>query len=376
MKKHFIFLLSFLFSVVFFKPSAQAQVNMDFAPDHAEWWNFGGVYGGAVSYFNYYQKKVTGDTVIQNIPAKIISERAYILNRSLVYGNPEHPNNPTEIHWSIDSSNIVEHYIYANDDTVFIFNDHFNRFTTLMVFNVGEGDTVCLPIPPNAAAADLMPNPIANGDTCYCYRIDSIRTVLYDTTYLETFYTTGIANAADFDAWPVYNFGEPLSGGEAKGIYARKLGGLYGHLLPYKMELAVAKPTQDTLTFNDQYLLRCYMDNEITIKLSQDIFGNECRPEKPDNSIVGIQDVEANKEHDYNIFPNPAHAQITISSSQLLKSKTKVVMMDIAGRILLAKQWTKDQSKINISLEGFAPGLYIVKIEDEKSAQYQKLIVK
>lgn len=376
MKKH-LFILAVLFiSFGTFAPTSQAQVNMDFAPDHAEWWNFGSFYTGSQTLYNFWNKTVTRDTLIQGIQAKVISEKGYTFRRSEYYGNPEYPNNPTEIHWSVDSTNVHEHYVYANDDTIFVFNAHFNRFTPLMVFNVDEGDTVCLPIPPNAAASDLVPNPIANGDTCYCYRIDSIRTVLYDTTYLETFYTTGIANAADFDAWPVYNFGEPLSGGEAKGIYARKLGGLYGHLLPYKMELAVAKPTQDTLTYNTPFLFRCYMDDEIAIRLTQNTFGNECRPEKPDNSIVGIQNVDVAKDMAYKIYPNPAQNWINIVTVEPFQLATNITLMDATGRILNRMDWSENQSKITISLKDFSTGLYILKIGNEKGVQFQKFLVK
>lgn len=146
------------------------------------------------------------------------------------------------------------------------------------MFNVQEGDTVCLPV----FGADLRPNPIAGGDTCFCFVIDSIGTFLYDTIFLQTFFEHSLASVDTQNPnywyqsdWPVYNWAPSLTGTNVPtGAYTRKTGGLLGGLLPTSNMPGVAKPTSDSMTYSG-YGLRCYEDDAIAIHLAQ-LHGEQC----------------------------------------------------------------------------------------------------
>ncbi len=70
-------------------------------------------------------------------------------------------------------------YVYNNEDTVFVYNQIFSKFTPLYIFNVNAGDTITTPVlEANGSFTNL-------GDSTFSIVIDSVKMVLYDTTYLK-----------------------------------------------------------------------------------------------------------------------------------------------------------------------------------------------
>lgn len=263
--------------------------------------------------------QVSGDTAIDGIACSKINRIKYSKN--------EFPDHHTDIDTLI--RNAI--YVYDNEDTVFVYNENVNRFTPLYVFNVSEGDTVCLPV----IGADRRPNPIAGGDTCFCFVIDSVRTVLYDTTYLETFFEHSLADtdsqSPDIwynDTWPVYNWSPSLAGNAIpSGAYTRKTGGLFGGLIPTHNAPGVGKPTNDTLHYDDRSGLRCYADDSLAIHILQS--GENCYFEE----ATGIRNIQP-RQNLLTLFPNPTTGLIRVKSQIPIADGTRVYITDISGRIL------------------------------------------
>src|SRR5690606_7564912 len=115
--------MKYSFTVLLFLLSSytgSAQIN--FADSGASWYynmNYGSLH-----------YKVTGYDTVQGIRASIIETEALVQEPWFSQGLRVHDHGVIKL--------------YATADTVFIFNSFFNRFTPLYVFNVPEGDTVCI----------------------------------------------------------------------------------------------------------------------------------------------------------------------------------------------------------------------------------------
>lgn len=75
---------------------------------------------------------VKTDTVILGVNCKKIEREVFIKTR--------YSDDPDNI--LISSRPQKDLYVYDNAETVFVYNENFNRFTPLYIFNVNEGDTV------------------------------------------------------------------------------------------------------------------------------------------------------------------------------------------------------------------------------------------
>lgn len=77
----------------------------------------------------------------------------------------------------------------------------------------------------------------------------------------------------------------------------------------------------------------------------------------------------------YQIYPNPANAQITIFCMEQLGNDAKVTVYNTHGQLLLQSQLLSGQAaKTEISIAHLPKGVYIVKVSDEKNVVVKKLI--
>jgi NADPH-dependent 7-cyano-7-deazaguanine reductase QueF-like protein len=63
------------------------------------------------------------------------------------------------------------------------------------------------------------------------------------------------------------------------------------------------------------------------------------------------------------VFPNPVNDDLHIKIDGNLNSSSKVILLDITGKVLSEKNITQKESTID--MKGTAPGIYILKYEDE-----------
>ncbi len=78
---------------------------------------------------------------------------------------------------------------------------------------------------------------------------------------------------------------------------------------------------------------------------------------------------ETNKTTVFNLFPNPVHDEIHISSMQPILS---VKIYDSNGELVLSEQ--ADSNRIKINLSGLSRGMYVIRIEESTNRQIRQII--
>jgi|GEM_PF-855464 len=340
MKKYLPLFVVIVFSNFFTLP-AFGQSDSVFGPSNAQWWHNG---DHPFDQEGMIYARVSGDTVIENVTCKKIEQTGYA--KGIVGA----------VHY-FQETPLAPLFVHGNSDTVWAYNENFNKFTPLYVFNVGEGDTVCLPV----FGSDLRPNPIAGGDTCFCFVIDSIRTILYDTTYLQTFFEHSLVNIDNQSPnswnsdWPVYNWFSHAAGNTVPfGAYTRKTGGIFGGLMPIRNSTDVAnKPTSDTLAYSS-YGLRCYVDDSIGIHIAQ-MDGQQCFLD----STTAISDVPTLNAL-VSFYPNPIQRSFQLKSNIPLPLNTELLLTDISGRVMEKLESPSGKTIVRYKLKEYLPGVYLL----------------
>ncbi len=141
-----------------------------FAPEGAAWWHGNMTLVGSTDILLYgVNSKVIGDTLIQDRTAAIVEMTHYQRWNS---------------NQNLDSVTYDPYYIASTEDTVFVYNTYFDKFTPLYIFNVEKGDTLCLPVIPHPFKEpdnfESWYNPIAEADSMFCIIVDSVKMVLYE----------------------------------------------------------------------------------------------------------------------------------------------------------------------------------------------------
>ena len=91
-------------------------------------------------------------------------------------------------------------------------------------------------------------------------------------------------------------------------------------------------------------------------------------------NVAGIAEENAGSVNTYRIFPNPVQNIVSIESDNLIKG-TKILFIDISGRIIKLQTISETTSKLMISINDLRPGTYFVKISNEMGTQIQKMAV-
>ncbi len=85
--------------------------------------------------------------------------------------------------------------------------------------------------------------------------------------------------------------------------------------------------------------------------------------------IHSAQNIKTLNQSSYFVYPNPAKDILNIS----VYKAANLTISDYAGRIIMSKQITEQDSQINIS--ALSAGIYILRIDDNQNIYSQKLIV-
>jgi hypothetical protein len=84
---------------------------------------------------------------------------------------------------------------------------------------------------------------------------------------------------------------------------------------------------------------------------------------------------ETIEHQEINIYPNPAKNNVTIDLSSTIVTETNIELYDLSGKMVFMKQY---KSKlIDLDLEGYDSGAYILKIKDQKDSlvKTEKIII-
>ncbi len=88
-----------------------------------------------------------------------------------------------------------------------------------------------------------------------------------------------------------------------------------------------------------------------------------------------VVNVRLNTLGKVSLFPNPSVSSVTISLSQAPASDWTVSLVNISGQVMLRKQFSKDQTTVNLPVSSFPTGNYTVEIADGSSVQHAKLMI-
>ena len=299
------------------------SVAQQFAADSSHWHQ--AIAGGS------YHCYVTGDTVIQSIQVKKIKQQT-LLQIQQPFSNPP------------------DLYVYTASDTTFFFNPIFNRFTPLYIFNAQEGDSICLPIVPIGICAEYPTN---IQDSTFCFVIDSVRWVQYDTSTLKTFYTKSYQKK--YTAIQVNWSKQPPFNNNIVGAYAERLGGLYSGILPICWDRC-----PHIFECDRNQTLFCYSDKQYSIKLTSGDCANGGIYTSTDNEILKQQ---------LSVSPVPANDFIYINTQ---KSISIVEIYNSQGQQLMSLS----NPKSTIPVSQLRSGIYFLKIVfKDKSVKLEKIII-
>lgn len=280
-----------------------------FAPPGAHWYNTGND-----AYFHSY---TDGDTVI--------SGRTCTRIRRITHRAP--------MSWASDFPTICT---YNSGDTVFVYNTLFSQFTPLYIFNVNEGDTIT--IPRFDVGYPTLPA------TYFSYRVDSIRTVVYDTAHLKTIFTYSLFDHSGTGD-PIPTFG---GAGNLHGAYVERIGGIQNGIFPSCFGCAVIP--EDCGCIGP---LRCYTDPGTDIKLL-----TLCAPP------VGV--TETGRQVGKGVYPIPAKELLYFNAP----AENTVMLMNIQGQTVLTETNT---NAINVA--SLPAGIYLLRVTSEIGVSVERVMV-
>jgi hypothetical protein len=304
----------FLFALIFVLNRANAQTN--FAPLGATWYHSG--------YYGVYKSFVSKDTVFKGQACRKIEQDIYIK-----WG---------KFYPYLETTRDL--YVYDNEDTVFCYNNRFDRFTPLFVFNLNAGDTLRLPYFNTYDCTKAMDT---NG-LAIAMIVDSVINVNYDGTMLKTIHAKQLKTTISSYGWSPY--------GDSIIIYAQKLGSLKTGFLPYCQGYCASLTVEGCATPRN---LRCYEDDSTKIHLV-----DTCIDPTWVNAAIEEQQLLSAQIKPY---PNPAYHSIVLSSKKFNFSTT-VIVYDVFGHKMFEQDFAK-QASLQLNVEHLASGMYFVKVYDQ-----------
>lgn len=297
--------------------SVRGKAQTDFAPPGAHWYNWAG-YGA-----DHYHSFTDGDTTLNGKVCRIIRRQAITGDKS-------------------NSAFYFPLCVYNSDDTVFFFNARFNVFTPLFIFNVHDGDTIRIPEPGDS---------LYTNDT-FIYRVDSVRMVQYDTSWLKTVFTTSIIpEPHTLIACSTYK--GRIGDSTDHGRYIEKIGGFERGIYPECQWC----PIMASWGWRVMRNLWCYNDPTTTLKF----IPGECDPPLS----VG----DRAKENEPLVWPNPTSEFVHIDAG--VQSIIHLIGSD--GREILRKVAETTNESIDIS--ALASGFYLLRVIGTKGVLTKKIIV-
>jgi hypothetical protein len=87
------------------------------------------------------------------------------------------------------------------------------------------------------------------------------------------------------------------------------------------------------------------------------------------NTTTGI--AQNKPDRDFNVFPNPAHNQLNIETSQATDMKLEV--MDVFGKVVLSENH-KGSNKVSVNVADLSIGIYFVKLTSEGNTLIKKFV--
>ncbi|HTO16081.1 MAG TPA: T9SS type A sorting domain-containing protein [Edaphocola sp.] len=343
----------------------------EFAPLGAKW-TYRGYYENYASGGESLTKHECIDTIIRNgITIKAVSKEYTSQLWDFVNdgsGNRLYHHRTTTTH-SVDS-------FYQQNDTVFVYNKIFLRYTPLYILNAQAGDTITLPILDTSTLQY-----VTQYDSTMTYIIDSVKMVNYNGSIQKTFFTSIDSTKIIFPypvSSPNYETQKPLlnwtidykkyytifppnyilSYYSPLGVFTEKFGGLGGGLLPKAEHIQSANIGDLPFVFN---LLECYEDSSISyqqVAFSR-LVGLNC-----DSLIINnpLSIKNHNLEIGLSVYPNPSTNIIHIVWKKEITQKMSLSVFDIMGRKVIDQTEVKVLGGTSLNTSSLPSGIYWLKL--------------
>lgn len=303
----------FLSALIFFLFAF--QLNGQTLIEDSAVWHYSGPNGGAVppnsEFYRYWVEK---DTTYKGQQAKKI-ERMHF-------------------RYAGDSVSWEPLYLFDRNDSVFYYNDHYQRYILLYDFTANVGDTLKFYAPDTAAVRTLNLT-----DSTFRIVIDSIQMQTFGNETLKAIYSTQLD-------------GISYSGriGKSDYPYIEKIGSLDRMLPQYHMAI-----------MEHDGPLRCYEDSSIYIKYTN----------LSDCNYRIISSLEENKMMSslFTVSPNPINdfAQLEIANVAI----QSIELLDIKGR--LVKEFHLNDKKLDF--QNVSNGIYFLKVRTQDNEELSKKLV-
>ncbi|MBC7382388.1 MAG: T9SS type A sorting domain-containing protein [Bacteroidia bacterium] len=293
--------LFFLLLVITFNKVCYSQ---KFAPVGAKWHYSASGNGTAPTRSEYYLYESQMDTTIWGQTMQKISITYYTYHRNTIYLPPM--------------------YVFQIKDTVYYYNDIYNSFFPLYIFNVAKGDTLTFHAP-------VIPSDPKN--ITWKVVVDSTTSFIVGSDTLQKVWNRSLG---------------PWTYG---GSYIELIGSPNLFLPQY----IYAIPEHDGP-------LRCYTDNKISYNFSS----LPCEYRETD----GIE--ESIKPYSFMVYPNPATNEINIQPN--LNMPYTYQIFNTAGQILMKGTSASGLSTLFINF--LSEGIYNIEISAGDKIQRKRFIVK
>lgn len=286
--------------------------------------------------------------------------------------------------------------LYEQNDTVFLYNRLFEKFTPLYLFNVQAGDTITLPVFDTVLADPLLhfSDFVTAFDSTFTFRVTAVDTINYNGNALKTIFTEPVFEidwstytltdmhqtfkpvsnwGTDFATLMLKNPNPPGNGPDSfklrvpQGGYARTLGGLGAGLAPEHTIIFNSNTIADGYYYTFAPMI-CYEDSAFSYYNSP-AFQDNCDTFKV-NTPLSLKQINANST--IKIYPNPAQNILHIDVEKSGRDMN-IKVVNLLGSVVVEHTVLKEQQN-TINISALNTGIYLAVIETGGTRYYYKFV--
>lgn len=281
----------------------------NFAPVGAKWHYSAQAGGMAPQNSEYYLYESQKDTIVANHFCKKLTVTYYK-------------------YLNADTAHLPPVFVYQSMDTVYYYNNAYQTFFPLYLFNVSQGDTL------NFHSPDVPFNP---ADTIWKAVVDSVTDFMIGANTLKRVWTTSLGN---------YSF---------HGSYIEKIGSDF---------LMFHQPANLILEHDGP--IRCYRDDSISYNFTN----------LPCDYRLTTGINEFNLEEKTLLYPNPTDGNMVLEYKLSEKENGTLIVLDITGKIMQSYNFNNSNSTMDIDANILNSGVYLYDVYvDNNKVKTDKIIV-
>ncbi len=227
-------------------------------------------------------------------------------------------------------------FVYATPDTVYCYNDSFNLFVPMYIFNVSEGDTLTYHVSMKLTSIGIPGS--SWSDSLFQVVVTKVDSVYVDGIYLRQVWTQPVENWGFIDS------------------YIERIGStniFFGNIF-----LGSFPETYHTA-------LRSYQDSAISYKYTE--YGEY------DCEFFPTAINEKTKQEEILIYPNPSNRIFSVNIGLYNVAESDITLTDISGRRIFPTI-SFGHRIINIDMKNFLAGIYLLTMNYNKQQYHYKFI--